>query len=99
MHVRGYYGEGPIIAPPRVMATESPVMGFVVCPAMLQHAFLANCNVQLIYRAAYERACAAPGVYAAGGDVGGIANGGYASGLAAALVLGRVAARSALEDR
>ena len=41
----------------------------------------------------------APGVYAAGGDVGGIANGGYASGLAAALVLGRVAAESALEGR
>ena len=46
-----------------------------------------------------ERARVAPGVYAAGGDVGGIANGGYASGLAAALVLGRVAARSALEER
>ncbi len=45
------------------------------------------------------RAQAAPGVYAAGGDVGGVANGGYSSGLAAALVLGRVAARSALEDR
>jgi succinate dehydrogenase/fumarate reductase flavoprotein subunit len=42
---------------------------------------------------------AAPGVFAAGGDVGGIATGGYSSGLAAALVLGRVAARSALEGR
>jgi succinate dehydrogenase/fumarate reductase flavoprotein subunit len=42
---------------------------------------------------------AANGVYAAGGDVGGIATGGYASGLAAALVLGRVAAATALEDR
>ena len=39
----------------------------------------------------------APGVYAAGGDVGGIATGGYASGLAAALVLGRLAAEQALE--
>jgi fumarate reductase flavoprotein subunit len=46
-----------------------------------------------------ERARAAPGVYAAGGDVGGIATGGYASGLAAALVFGRIAAESALEDR
>jgi succinate dehydrogenase/fumarate reductase flavoprotein subunit len=45
-----------------------------------------------------ERAQAAPRVYAAGADAGGIATGGYASGLAAALVLGRVAARSALED-
>ena len=40
----------------------------------------------------------APGVYAAGDDAGGIATGGYASGLAAALVLGRVTARAALED-
>jgi fumarate reductase flavoprotein subunit len=42
---------------------------------------------------------AADGVYAAGSDVGGIATGGYASGLAAALVLGRVAAATALEER
>ena len=42
---------------------------------------------------------AAPGVYAAGCDVGGISTGGYASGLAAALVLGRVAAEAALEER
>lgn len=39
---------------------------------------------------------AADGVWAAGADVGGIATGGYSSGLAAALVLGRIAARSAL---
>jgi succinate dehydrogenase/fumarate reductase flavoprotein subunit len=38
----------------------------------------------------------APGVFAAGSDVGGVANGGYASGLAAALVLGVAAADSAL---
>ena len=41
----------------------------------------------------------APGVYAAGCDVGGISTGGYSSGLAAALVLGRIAAASALEGR
>jgi succinate dehydrogenase/fumarate reductase flavoprotein subunit len=35
------------------------------------------------------------GLYAAGADVGGIATGGYASGLAAALVLARVAAETA----
>jgi fumarate reductase flavoprotein subunit len=40
----------------------------------------------------------APGVYAAGDDAAGIATGGYASGLAGALVIGRVAARAALED-
>jgi succinate dehydrogenase/fumarate reductase flavoprotein subunit len=37
-----------------------------------------------------------PGLYAAGADVGGISTGGYASGLAAALVLGRTAAETAL---
>jgi fumarate reductase flavoprotein subunit len=36
-------------------------------------------------------------LYAAGADVGGISTGGYASGLAAALVLGRIAAESALD--
>ena len=37
------------------------------------------------------------GLYAAGADVGGISAGGYASGLAAALVFGRIAAQSALD--
>ena len=45
-----------------------------------------------------RRASVAPGVYAAGDDAGGIATGGYASGLAAALVVGRIAIRSALEE-
>ena len=40
----------------------------------------------------------APGVFACGADVGGIATGGYASGLAAALVFGRIAARAALGE-
>jgi fumarate reductase flavoprotein subunit len=44
------------------------------------------------------QARAAPGVYACGADAGGIATGGYASGLAAALVLGRIAARAALGE-
>ena len=45
-----------------------------------------------------ERAQAADGVYACGADAGGIATGGYASGLAAALVFGRIAARAALGE-
>jgi succinate dehydrogenase/fumarate reductase flavoprotein subunit len=44
-----------------------------------------------------EHARAAEGLYAAGADVGGISTGGYASGLAAALVFGRIAAESALD--
>jgi succinate dehydrogenase/fumarate reductase flavoprotein subunit len=45
-----------------------------------------------------EAARAAPGVFACGADAGGIATGGYASGLAAALVFGRIAARAALGE-
>jgi fumarate reductase flavoprotein subunit len=45
-----------------------------------------------------EAARAAPGVFACGADAGGIATGGYASGLAAALVFGRRAARAALGE-
>jgi fumarate reductase flavoprotein subunit len=43
-----------------------------------------------------EHARVAPGVFACGADAGGIATGGYASGLAAALVFGRIAADAAL---
>jgi fumarate reductase flavoprotein subunit len=46
-----------------------------------------------------EHAQAAPGVFACGADAGGIATGGYASGLAGALVFGRLAARAALGER
>jgi fumarate reductase flavoprotein subunit len=42
------------------------------------------------------QARAARDVFACGADAGGIATGGYASGLAAALVFGRIAARAAL---
>ena len=45
-----------------------------------------------------EHARAAEGVYACGADAGGIAGGGYVSGLATALVFGRVAAESALAE-
>ena len=39
-----------------------------------------------------------PRLYAAGVEVGGVSAGGYTSGLAAALVFGRIAAESAMED-
>jgi succinate dehydrogenase/fumarate reductase flavoprotein subunit len=47
-----------------------------------------------------EGACVvgADGLFAAGADVGGISTGGYASGLAAALVFGRIAAGSVLSS-
>jgi succinate dehydrogenase/fumarate reductase flavoprotein subunit len=43
------------------------------------------------------RVVGADGLFAAGADVGGISTGGYASGLAAALVFGRLAAEGALD--
>jgi succinate dehydrogenase/fumarate reductase flavoprotein subunit len=43
-----------------------------------------------------ERARAADGLFAAGADVGGISTGGWSSALASALVLGKLAAESAL---
>ncbi len=43
-----------------------------------------------------ENACAADGLYVAGADVGGISTGGWSSGLASALVLGKIAADNAL---
>jgi fumarate reductase flavoprotein subunit len=43
-----------------------------------------------------EDGSAVPGLHAAGADAGGIFTGGYGSGLAAALVFGRIAAESAL---
>ena len=42
------------------------------------------------------RVAGVDGLFAAGADIGGISTGGYSSGLAAALVLGRIAAESAL---
>jgi succinate dehydrogenase/fumarate reductase flavoprotein subunit len=44
-----------------------------------------------------EHARVSEGLYAAGADAGGISTGGYASGLAAALVFGRIAAESDLD--
>src|SRR4051812_24851585 len=49
-------------------------------------------------RAIDEHAQVTRGIFACGADAGGIATGGYASGLAAALVFGRIAARAALGE-
>lgn len=43
-----------------------------------------------------ESGAPVPGLYAAGADAGGLATGGYASGLAGALVFGRIAAETAV---
>jgi len=45
-----------------------------------------------------EQGAPLPGLYAAGADAGGWSTGGYASGLAAALVLGRIAIETAVDE-
>jgi hypothetical protein len=59
MQVRGYFGEGEIIAPPRASAVALAAGGFVVCPLAFQSLFLYDQRVQELYRWAYERARAA----------------------------------------
>ena len=59
MQVRGFFGEGEIIAPPRVIAPALPATGFILCPPALMPAFWAHRGVQEIYRLAYEQARAA----------------------------------------
>ena len=59
MQVRGYFGEGEIIAPPRSEASAVPVQGFVMCPLALQLLFHYDGGVQQLYWLAYEQARAA----------------------------------------
>jgi predicted oxidoreductase len=59
---------------------------------------LGGLRVDTAARVLREDGTAIDGLYAAGGDVGGVASGGYSSGLAAALVLGLAAAESAAAD-
>jgi hypothetical protein len=58
MPVRGYFGEGEIVAPPRSEAWASPLTGFVACPLALQMFFQYDRGVEELYRRAYEQACA-----------------------------------------
>ena len=55
MQVRGFFGEGEIIAPPRVIAPALPATGFILCPPALMPVFWAHRGVQEIYRLAYEQ--------------------------------------------
>jgi hypothetical protein len=56
MQVRGYFGEGEIIAPPRLGAMEWPSPGFVMCPLAFQSLFQYDQGVQELYRLAFEHA-------------------------------------------
>jgi hypothetical protein len=56
---RGYFGEGPILAPPRAEAPAPSPAGFVLCPIAFQGGFPPDHEVYEIYRLAYEWAQAA----------------------------------------
>jgi hypothetical protein len=59
MQVRGYFGEGEIVAPPRSEALALPLKGFVMCPLALQMLFQYDRGIEELYWQAYEQARAA----------------------------------------
>jgi hypothetical protein len=59
MEYRGFFGEGPIIAPPRDDAPARPVTGFVLAPMLWQTPSGGDHDFHAIYRLAYEWARAA----------------------------------------
>jgi hypothetical protein len=56
MQVRRIFGEGQIIAPPRIDAPAMPATGFVMCPIAFPCALQVDCGIEEIYRLAYEQA-------------------------------------------
>ena len=88
-------------APTRVDPSELPfaapqgAVAAVRVAASITHT-IGGLRVDDRARVVDERGEPREGLYAAGADAGGLSGGGYASGLAAALVLGRIAAESAV---
>jgi fumarate reductase flavoprotein subunit len=89
------HGLSPPRSDPAVLVRVPPLVAVKVAPAI----------THTIGGLAVDRSCRVlrqtdgrpiPGLYAAGVEVGGVSVGGYTSGLAAALVFGRVAAESAV---
>lgn len=79
--------------PPSRRLREPPFLAVRVVAAVTHT--IGGVRVDARARALDERGEAVPGLWAAGVDAGGVANGGYASGLAQALVLGLAAAEDA----
>ncbi len=82
--------------PPSEKLAEPPFAAVLVQAAVTST--LGGVRVDGRARVLREDAAPLEGIYAAGADVGAIATGGYSSGLAAALVLGLVAAETAAEE-
>ena len=79
----------------RRILTDAQIVGFnSVSPLLFNDAETATTTLGGLR--IDDRAQAGPGIFACGNDAGGVATGGYASGLAAALVFGRIAADAAL---
>jgi fumarate reductase flavoprotein subunit len=94
-------GRAATLSPPRsapaMPVQEPPFVAVEVTPTITHTmgglAVDAGCRV--LHRASGRPI---PGLYAAGVEVGGVSVGGYTSGLASALVFGRIAATSAVRD-
>lgn len=88
------------ISPPRsepaLPVEKSPFVAVEVAPAITHT--MGGLMVDANCRVSGENG-PIPGLYAAGVDIGGVATGGYVSGLAQALVFGMVAAESAVGDQ
>ena len=97
----GTVGDLVAQAPTRVAPSELPfapppgAVAAVRVAAAITHT-IGGLRVDDRARVLDERTEPIAGLYAAGADVGGTSTGGYASGLASALVLGRIAAETAL---
>jgi fumarate reductase flavoprotein subunit len=74
-------------------ATPSEALAAVRVAAAITHT-IGGLRIDERARVLDEQGTALDGLFAAGADVGGVSAGGYASGLASALVLGRIAAES-----
>jgi fumarate reductase flavoprotein subunit len=94
--VRELVAEAPTRADPAELPFTAPdeVVVAVRVAAAITHT-IGGLRVDEGSRVLDEGGSPIDGLYAAGADVGGISTGGYASGLASALVLGRAAAESA----
>ena len=86
--------ELPFALPPSPKLVEPPFLAIRVYAAVTHT--IGGLRIDERARVLAADGTAVPGLHAAGADAGGIFGGGYGSGLAAALVFGRIAAETAL---
>ena len=82
--------------PPAPELVQPPFAAVLVTPGVTHT--LGGLRIDADARVLGENGAPVPGVYAAGVDAGAISTGGYSSGLASALVFGRIAAETAALD-